>query len=72
MSRRGVRSDGSGQQDGSLVLSEEELEIEIATKEAGRVRARKVVEQQRVEQVVPRGSEQAGVEHGPPTRPTPG
>ena len=52
--------------DGSLVLSEEELEIDVATNESGRVRARKVVDEERVEQVVPRGTEYAEVEHGPP------
>ena len=66
MSRRGAGPVGSRRQDGSLVVSEEELELEIATKESGRVRARKVVDEERVEQVVPRGVEHAVVEHQPP------
>ena len=50
----------------SLVRSEEELDVGVLPTEAGRVRARKVVEQQRVEEVVARGIEHAQVERVAP------
>lgn len=46
----------------SLLRSEEELEVGVVPTEAGRLRARKVVEQERVEEVVARGIEHAEVE----------
>ncbi|CAA9255007.1 MAG: hypothetical protein AVDCRST_MAG76-2495 [uncultured Acidimicrobiales bacterium] len=48
--------------DGSVVRSEEELELETHAFEAGRVRARKLVDYRRAEQVVPRDVEHAELE----------
>ena len=48
--------------DGSVLRSEEELELETRTFEAGRVRARKVVDHRHSEQVVPRNVEHAEME----------
>lgn len=56
----------AGGEDASLVRSEEELEVGVMPTEAGRLRARKVVEHERVEQVVPRGVERAEVERMAP------
>ncbi|MBW3593911.1 MAG: YsnF/AvaK domain-containing protein [Actinobacteria bacterium] len=46
----------------SLVRSEEELDAGTASEEAGRVRARKRVETEHVEELVPRHIEEADVE----------
>lgn len=46
----------------SLVRSEEELAVGVVPTEAGRLRARKVVDHERVEEVVARGIEHAEVE----------
>lgn len=51
------------QQPPEQIRSEEELEIGRVGREAGRVRARKVVDHERVEQVVP-----VAVEHAAPER----
>ena len=50
----------------TLVRSEEELEVGKVVREAGRVRARKVVDTVHEELVVPRGTEHADVERIPP------
>ncbi len=47
---------------GELIRSEEELAVVKRQREAGRLRARKVVEHEQVEQVVPVGTEQAETE----------
>ncbi len=52
-------------EEASLVRSEEELDVGVFPVEAGSVRARKVVEHERVEEVVPRGIEHAKVERTP-------
>ncbi len=68
MSRRTAHSPvvSSPEQDAALVRSEEELEISVATRQAGVVRVRKVLDQEHVEQVVSRGVEHADVEQAPP------
>lgn len=50
----------------TLVRSEEELAVGKVVREAGRVRARKVVDTVHEEIVVPRGTEHADVERVPP------
>jgi len=50
-------------QQGEVVRSEEELDIDALRREVGRIRARKVVDHERVEQVVP-----VAVEHAEPER----
>jgi uncharacterized protein (TIGR02271 family) len=45
-----------------VIRSEEELRVDTVQHEVGRVRARKVVETEHVEEVVPRYTEQAEVE----------
>jgi uncharacterized protein (TIGR02271 family) len=52
----------SSQQPPEVIRSEEELEVGTVTREAGRVRARKVVDHERVEQVVPVAVEHANSE----------
>lgn len=47
---------------GELIRSEEELAVVKRQREAGRLRARKVVEHEQVEQIVPVGTEQAETE----------
>lgn len=51
--------------DGSVVRTEEELELEARAFEAGQVRARKVVDHRHAEQVVPRRVEHAEMERAP-------
>ena len=51
----------------SLLRSEEELEVGARTEEAGSVRARKHVETEQVEEVVPRQVEDADVERVAPS-----
>ena len=55
-----VRKDDTG-----IVRSEEELAIEHHEVEAGRVRVRKTVEEERIEHLVPRETEHADVERLP-------
>jgi uncharacterized protein (TIGR02271 family) len=50
----------------SVVRAEEELELGTASEEAGRVRARKRVETEHVEELVPRHVEHADVERTTP------
>ena len=50
----------------TIVRSEEELEVGKVVREAGRVRARKVVDTVREELIVPRGTEHAEVERVAP------
>ena len=50
----------------SVVRAEEELEVGTASEEAGRVRARKRVETEHVEELVPRHVEHADVERTKP------
>ena len=58
------RVDGRGKAE--LVRSEEELDVHLDERTAGAVRARKHVETERVEQLVDRGIEHAGVEREAP------
>ena len=60
------RSRTSGGDDASPVRHEEELRVGTAWEDAGAVRARKHVEHEHVEQVVPREIEQAEVEREAP------
>lgn len=53
---------GESPDSASVVRSEEELRIERGTTEAGRVRAKKHVDVEHVEQVVPRGVEHTEME----------
>lgn len=48
-----------------VIRSEEELDLATIRQEVGRIRARKVVDHERVEQVVPVGVEHAAAEHVP-------
>jgi len=48
-----------------IVRSDEELEVTTETREAGRVRARKVVDHEQVEEVVPVAVEEAATERRP-------
>lgn len=52
--------------DATVVLHEEELDVTIAEREAGRVGVRKIVERERVQTVVPRAVEQAELERQAP------
>jgi uncharacterized protein (TIGR02271 family) len=58
------RVDGRG--DAELVRSEEELEVGVAERTAGAVRAKKSVDTEHVEQLVDRGIEHAEVERAAP------
>ena len=64
-SRPPITVGGAGSDPDEIVRSEEELEVSTVTREAGRVRARKVVDHERVEQTVPVSSEQASTERVP-------
>lgn len=48
-----------------VIRSEEELDLATIREEVGRIRARKVVDHERVEQIVPVGVEHAAAEHVP-------
>ena len=64
----GDGTDGTGQRRGDeVVLSEERLQVGTEQTEVGRVRARKTVETETVEERVPRGVEQADLERTGPT-----
>jgi hypothetical protein len=62
MLRRHHDRGGDAERPAEVIRSEEELRVGTVQHEVGRVRARKVVETEHVEQVVPRFTEQAEVE----------
>ena len=62
MLRRNRDNPGAADRPAEVIRSEEELRVGTTQHEVGRVRARKVVETEHVEEVVPRYTEQADVE----------